>query len=94
MKIKEMLKKVDAYNEVANMIRTERAKLVLNIEYDSFEVKDVKSFSKEIRDTFIKPMAEAILNGDYKFDEEVLILFDDRWGYKFEERVTACIYTE
>lgn len=75
MTIKEMLKKIEAYNEVTEHLTIDRACLcfedqigpvVCNREY----ITDYNSFALFIRANYIKEMAKAILSFDrYEFGE-------------------------
>ena len=95
MKIKEMLKKVETYNEVAEVLGNRKA--VLNF-VDSFgdsilvststEVTDYKEFAKYIRDTYITDVAKIILNLEYEFEETRLVSWLDVMGYTQYVRVS------
>ena len=83
MTIKEMLKKVDGYNEVAEMIGTEKAEL--RVVYDGYGLSDVvadyKSFAKFIRETYIKEIADAVLKCDkYELNKEMQFTVDGIFG--------------
>ena len=82
MKIKEMLKKVETYNEVAEVLGNRKA--VLNFVDSvgdsilvSTEVTDYKEFAKYIRDTYITDVAKSILNLEYEFGETRLVSWLD-----------------
>ena len=83
MTIKEMLKKVEAYNEVAEIAGTDKIELRFSCGYACSEkVKDMKSFRKYIKDEYIDCFAEAILNKtDWAFDEDREIAVVDKWNY-------------
>ena len=70
MTIKEMLKKIEAYNEVAEMLGTERAELRFVIDgwMLSEKVEDYKSFVKYVRHELIDEIASLILKcNEYEF---------------------------
>lgn len=81
MTINEMLKKVEAHNEVAELVGNHKAVLVM--EDDSFraEVQNMKAFRKLVKDEYIEEMAEAILNSkNYKFNETLFVTCRGRLG--------------
>lgn len=96
MTIKEMIKKVEAYNEVANVMGTEKA--VLKFEYGfgwGKEVEDLASFKKYMKDEFIKEMVDAIMNfKEYEFDKDFEISFEDRFGKSYAEEISFYLYTK
>ena len=89
MKIKEMIKKIDTFNEVAEMIGNEKAELRCRIGFGfSIPVTDEKSFKKQIKEEYIPIMAKAILDFvGYEFNEEVEINVTDAWGCVLKEKV-------
>lgn len=89
MKIKEMIKKIDTFNEIAEMIGNEKAELRCTIGYGfSFIVSNEKSFKKQIREEYIPEMAKAILDcAEYEFNKDVVIELTDVWGDVLTEKV-------
>lgn len=86
MTINEMFKKVEAYNEVAELIGSHKAVLVM--EDDSFraDVQNMKAFRKFVKDEYIEEMAEAILNSkNYEFNKTLFVTCRGRLG----ELITA-----
>lgn len=81
MTIKEMLKKVEVYNEVADQTLVDKTVLKFWVEHGpSTEVKNYKDFAKFVRDEYTEETADRILNcKDYKFDKDVE--FIDEWSY-------------
>ena len=77
-----MFKKIENYNEVAEMVKTEKLRICVYIGHrceGSFE--DLKAFKRFLKIEYIEEAMEAILNyGEYKFDEEVELKFQDRFG--------------
>lgn len=73
MTIKEMLKKVETYNEVAEMLGTEKAELRFVIDgwMLSEKVEDYKSFAKYVRHELIDEIADSVLKcNEYEFHKE------------------------
>ena len=89
MTIKEMLKKVEIYNEVADNFGTEKAELWVNIGYyGSVSVKDYRSFKDYLNRTYIKTVAGAILcYSEYEFDKEYIFEVPGFYGDTFTEKV-------
>lgn len=81
MKIKEMIKKVEAYNEIAEI--TGGQKMVLHFyEMTTTEkATEYKQISKFIRETYIKIVADAILDGEYDFETDKVITVTGADGY-------------
>lgn len=82
MTIKEMLKKVEAHNEVAELVGNHKAVLVMGDEFSSrTEVQNMKAFRKFVKEEFIEEMAEAILNSkNYEFNETLFVTCKGRFG--------------
>ena len=87
MTIKEMLKKVEAHNEVAELVGNHKAVLVMEDKSFRAEVKSLKSFQKLvklIKDEYIDEMAEAILNcKKYEFNKTLFVTCKGRFGDLF-----------
>lgn len=79
MTIKEMLKKVEIYNEVAEQLGNQKAELRFVEGYGlSDPVGSFATFRKYIKETYIKTVAEDILKYDgYEFGTEAE--FVDEW---------------
>lgn len=82
MTIKEMFKKIEAYNEVADIMNTSKARLYFEYETHWGEKKDdFKSFRKYVRREFVKELADIILNSDeFEMDKEISKSFTDCFG--------------
>lgn len=83
MTLKEMFKKVEAYNEIAEMMNTRKAKInfydVEIYQGNSFETYD--DLRKHIRNEYIKEVAEKVLKSDgWEFDKELTIEWTDYFG--------------
>ena len=88
MTIKEMLKKVEAYNEIAQLMGQDTVSLYIRDVgwHTTAEVKDIKSYKKFVTENYIKCVAEAILNyKDYDFKVETAdLLVHDQFGGEFK----------
>ena len=84
MTLREMFKKVEAYNEIAALMRTEEAKINL-VECDGCyfgeTFSDYKSLTRYVKTEFIKELADLVLKCDqYEFDKEVNFRWTDIFG--------------
>ena len=69
MKIKEMFKKVEGYNELAEVIGTEKAHIwfadkICESITDGESFTDYNEFRKYVRREYLKDIADFILNSD------------------------------
>ncbi len=89
MTIKEMFKKIEAYNEVAEIMRTDKARL--SFTYDSHwgeKFDSFQSFRKWIRRELAKEIADFVLSSnEFEMDKEIEFRFTDRFGWNFEVTV-------
>jgi hypothetical protein len=77
MKIKELFKKLEGYNELAELMNTEKAHIWFGDKLctvitngDSFT--DFSKFRKYVRKEYFKEVADFILNSDgWEFNQEV-----------------------
>lgn len=80
MTVKQLFDKVDNYNEIADVMGTEKMVIGYSDKYvfsrEKFE--NVKEFRHFIRSQYIKEVADSILNGDYEFFTETPIMGHDR----------------
>ena len=94
MKIAEMVKKIDTYNEIAGMIG--QPKMVLKFCRRcamTVTVYSLKEFRRYIRSEDIECIANAILSYDgYDFGEETEITAVDICGNVVHEEVTFMAY--
>lgn len=81
MTLKEMMKKVETYNEVAEVMGTQRAELLLedgNV-YEYFETW--AELRKYIRREYVSEYADALLKTNtYEMDKETEINWTNHWG--------------
>lgn len=84
MTLKKMFEKVNAYNEIAEMMCTRKAEIHFYLRdvicfgdhFDSFE-----SLRKYIRKEYTKELADAVLNcSDWELDKEIEISYTDYFG--------------
>lgn len=89
MTYKELIKKIDTYNEIAELIGADKMEIRVNIGFSvSEKVKDSKSFAKFIKDEYIDEVADAILRcSDYTFDNTVDLSVVDRFGDTLNEKI-------
>lgn len=95
MTIREMLKKIETYNEVAKELGERELELRFHLEFSSTKkITDMKEFKKYLNYEFIPELVDAILKCDsYQISGEyVNLVFDDKFGTHFEEKVSllAC----
>ena len=84
MTMKEMFKKVEAYNEIAELMGTDKAKIVLiDIEEIPYftrvegSFKTYKEFTKFVKDVYQKEVAENLIKSkDWEMDGEITF----QWG--------------
>ncbi len=77
MTVKELIKKMDSYNEIARLVDAPEMEIRFKDGIFSSTVKDSKSFAKFVRETYIKCVADDILNGDYEFGKGTVITSGD-----------------
>ncbi len=100
MTINEMLKKVEAYNEMSEIIGVRFHSKVQLCMIDtslpcseSYFAEDSKSFRKTIKDTYIDETAQQILSyKDYAFNTPVSFTRIDKFGSEWNTTIefTAC----
>ena len=90
MKIAEMIRKIDTYNEIAEMIHQPKMELRFYVRFGlSVPVRSMKDFRRYVRDEYISCMADAILAYDgYSFDEEAIVQCTDKFGDDLHEEIT------
>lgn len=100
MTINEMLKKVEAYNEMSEIIGARFHSTVqlcmLDTSFpctESYFAEDSKSFKKTIKETYIDETAQQILSyKDYAFNTPVTFTHTDFTGSEWKTTIefTAC----
>ena len=90
MTYKEMVKKINTYNEIAEMIGNEKAEL--RVQFDGYgyseKVEDAKSFRKLITENYIDCCAKAILNySEYEFNKQAELSCTDSCGTEFTVKI-------
>ena len=74
MKAKELFKKLETYNELAEIMHTQKAAICFGEAYYSERFNNYKEFSKYVKKTYIDEVAAKILNADnFEFDSETVI---------------------
>lgn len=88
MTIREMIKKIDGYNEIAEVIRQDQVELRICVGYcTSVKVGSYREIASYLRHEYITDMANAILAGDYEFCTETEISIVDVFGDTLTEKV-------
>lgn len=71
MTIKEMFKKVEAYNEIAKIVGAHEMMIVFEDDiYTHEKFATYKEFVKFAKETYIAPVYNAILLGEYEFENK------------------------
>lgn len=86
MTLKEIFKKVETYNEIAELMLSQKARVHFwdcgCFSGDCFT--DYKSLAKYIRREYFKPVADEILSAaDYEIDGEKVIEWVDNFGSRY-----------
>lgn len=92
MTLKEMFKKVEAYNEIAELMRTDKAVIYLYSKdcHTGKEFSKYEDLRKWVRKEFIKGTADRVLNHDgWEFDKEYTFNWIDNFGWEFNSTFTA-----
>ena len=91
MTMKEMFKKVEAYNEMAEFMRTDKAVICYCDNcFTAARLESFDSFRKYIRREYVKEIADAVLKfSDWEFNKEITLEWTDCMGYTQDIRVTA-----
>lgn len=78
MKMKEMFKKVETYNEIAEMMMTHKAKIQFGEWLHTERFEKYSDFSKWIRREYINEVADMILTSDeWEIDGELEIHYGE-----------------
>lgn len=95
MKIKDMIKKIEDYNEIAEIVGGAKMELHFRdqMAFGSQIIWNYKLFSGFIRHEYLDSVAKAILNGDYEFEKESKIMVQDHTGFTFDVAVAFEIYS-
>ena len=92
MTLREMFKKVEAYNEIAVLMRTQEAKISFVDRGCHFgeDFEDFKSLNKYVKTEYIKELAELVLKSDeWEFDKEINFVWTDYFGDKHTTTLAA-----
>ena len=80
MKIKDMIKKIDTYNEIADIVVAPKMELHFKdkLGCGGYQiVRNYRQFSRFIRNEYIDIVANAILNGEYEFEKVSIFTVED-----------------
>lgn len=94
MKIKEAFKKVETYNEIADLENEKRkviwfADVIAECIRDGATFTSFDAFRKYVRKNYIKDIADQILNEDWELNSEKEIVNNTGRTIKLELYVTA-----
>lgn len=89
MKIKDIFKKVETYNELAEIMQTTKVQISFGEKWHSEKFDNFNDFKKYIRHEYVKDIVDGILNSeDWEIDGEIEIEWEGRkWKY-FAELVS------
>jgi len=89
MKMKDMFKKIETYNEIAEIMLTQKAKIMFGEKWCYETFNSYNEFKKYVRNEYIKEVADMILNSeDWEIDDEVEIVWSDGTSKFFSEIVS------
>jgi len=78
MKMRDMFKKIDAYNEIAELMHTPKAKIAFGEKFHSERFGNFSEFKKYVCNEYIDEVAEKILKSeDWEIDGELKIQFGE-----------------
>lgn len=95
MTIKEMFKKVEAYNEVAELIGSNKAVLEITLDvHFSEKFSTYKEFKAYIKREWIDELAKAVEGYDkYEYETPLFFPYTDKFGTHFFTEIECGIYT-
>ena len=93
MKIQDMFKKVESYNEIAEVLGNKKVYInfVDSVGYNVYTVEKLETYKeavKHIRNEYVKEVAEALLHLDYEFNKERQIGWIDAFGTAHDVQVS------
>lgn len=92
MTMRELFKKIETYNEIAEMMGTHKAKIAL-VEKDIIAMcagtfKTYKEFAKFVKDEFFPDVAENLIKSkDWELNGEITF----QWGWEKENTATYSV---
>ena len=91
MTLKDLFKKVETYNEIAEMMRTYKAKIYFCDSFFSGEHFDTfEALRKYARKEYIKDLADRVLKFDgWEFDKGITFEWTDSFGDTMTVTLTA-----
>lgn len=91
MTVKEMVNKMNTYNEIADMVNGEHLDLGFRMRFSNIDAlaiqEDFNAFKKYLKKEIIKSVVDEILNGDFTIGEDKDITVSEPWG-ELTETVT------
>lgn len=80
MTLKQMFNKIKGYNDIAEVVRTDKVYIGFSIDMTDGRFYDYKSLKKWLNGMFIDELVEKVLEFDqYDFDDDFQIEFDYRY---------------
>ena len=93
MTIKEMFKKIETYNEVAEMVKTDKLIICIRIGFEGVCFENYKSFKKYAKENFVDELITVLTEkNDFTFDETYEVTFSC-YGIEMTENVEINTYT-
>ena len=95
MTIKQLFKKVEAYNEIARKIGAHEIEVKVSFDYFwSENFSTFKSFKKYLDKEIAEEMAEMLLaSKDFEIDGKTVIEWEDGWdGRMYQAEVDTYVY--
>lgn len=80
MKAREFFKKVEAHNEIAEMIDDKKCRIIYSEGITVRAFLTYEEFKKWVKEEYIPEVAKAILSFDwYENEKEVIIYYTPKW---------------
>ena len=97
MTLKEMFKKVETYNEIAELMRTYKT-MISFYDCGAYHGQRVKSYDelrRWVRKEYIKEIADQILKCDtWEFDKAITFEWTDYFGYTYTSKFSPDLVAE
>lgn len=92
MTLKQMFNKIKGYNDIAEVVRTDKVYIGFNIDMTDGRFYDFKSLKKWLDTMFIDELVEKVLAFDqYEFDNDYNISFSYRYPIGDRTNGTASV---
>lgn len=97
MKIKDIIKKVEEFNEIAEQIGYRKITLhfIIGAGYYEIPFEDIKSLKKNIKWHIVEPLAKAMIEcEDYELNKKVEFEVVDMWGDTIKDCARFAVWAE